>query len=206
MNGYEKRTEQKRELILTTAQNMFFRNGISNTSVIDIAKEANVSKVTIFNYFGSKEALAREVMKRYIDSVISIGEKILNEQIPFSEKMNKLFSIGEKNRSLFGKDAFSKEAWGDPSMQQLYNEESACVMPFIMTFFEQGKNEGKIDSSIPTEALLAYISAIAPLLNPGKFNINNNYVIGIHKLFYFGLLGYNSAFDEMTKIPMDIKD
>lgn len=199
MNGYEKRTEQKKELILVTAQKMFFHNGIANTNIVDIAKEANVSKVTIFNYFGSKEALAREVMKRYINSIVSIGRNILSEQIPFSEKMKKLFSMGENNRSLFGKDVFSKKSWEDPYLQELYREESSSVMPIIMTFFEQGKNEGIIDSSIPSEALLAYISAIAPLLNPGKFNINSDYVIGMHKLFYYGLFGNNSTFDKMTK-------
>ena len=31
--------------------------------ITDIAKEANVSQVTIYNYFGSKEALLKEVLK-----------------------------------------------------------------------------------------------------------------------------------------------
>lgn len=194
MNGFEKRTEQKRELILTIAQRMFFQYGIVNTSVEDLAGEAKVSKVTIFNYFGNKENLAREVIKRYINSVVLLGEKIINEPISFYEKMNKLFSIGESNRSLFDKDIFSKEAWEDPLLQQIYSDQSSKALPLIIHFFEQGKDEGIIDPSIPTEALLSYVSAITPLLNPGKSNINNNYILGMHKLFYFGLFGNNSAF------------
>lgn len=196
MNGYEKRTQQKKELILTTAQCMFFRNGVAATSMVDIAKEAHVSKVTIFNYFGSKEALAREVITRYIKGVVSSGKEILNQQIPFDRKVDRLFNMGESNRLLFGKGVFSKEAWEDPFMQKLYNEESSSVMPFILSFFEQGKNEGKIDSSIPAEALLAFISAIIPLLNPGRISIDNNYINGMYKLFYYGLFGNNSSIDK----------
>lgn len=203
MNGYEKRTELKKELILVTAQNMFFSNGVTNTSIIDIAKEANVSKVTIFKYFGTKEGLAREVMRRYIETVTFLGKKILNEQISFYEKLEKLFSIGGKNRNLFRTDVFNKELWEDPFIQQLYSEEAVCIMPFIIDFFEQRKKEGEIDPSIPTEALLAYITAIIPLLNPGKYNPNSSYAFGMHKLFYYGLFGSNSAFDEMIKLKKD---
>lgn len=203
MNGYVKRTEEKKELILNTAQSLFFQNGIANTSVVDIAKKANVSKVTIFNYFGSKETLAREVMQRYMDNTISVGEKILNEQIPFAKKIEKLFSMAEENQSLLGTDVFSKEAWEDPFMQQLYNESANRVMPFIFDFFEQGKKEGDIDPNIPTEALIAYISAITPLLNPGKHNADSDYIVGINKLFYYGLFGDKSKFDDMIKSHKD---
>lgn len=203
MNGYEKRTEEKKTIILNTAQDLFFHNGIANTSVVDIAKQANVSKVTIFNYFGSKETLAREVMQRYIDNIVSVGEKILKEQVPFAKKIEKLFSMAEEKQSLFGTDVFSKEAWEDPIMQQLYNEKAKRVIPFIFDFFEQGKKEGDIDSSIPTEAVIAYISAITPLLNPGKHDANRDYIVGINKLFYYGLFGDKSKFDDMIKAHKD---
>lgn len=203
MNGYEKRTEEKKEIILNTAQDLFFHNGIANTSVVDIAKKANVSKVTIFNYFGSKVALAREVIQRYINNIVSVGEKILKEQIPFAKKIEKLFNMAEEKQSLFGTDVFSKEAWEDPIMQQLYNENAKRVIPFIFDFFEQGKKEGDIDPSIPTEAVIAYISAIAPLLNPGKHDANRDYIVGINKLFYYGLFGDKSKFDDMIKTHRD---
>lgn len=203
MNGYEKRTEEKKEIILNTAQDLFFHNGIANTSVVDIAKKANVSKVTIFNYFGSKEALAREVMQRYINNIVSVGEKILSEQFPFAKKIEKLFSMAEEKQSLFGTDVFSKEAWEDPIMQQLYNEKAKRVIPFIFDFFEQGKKEGDIDPSIPTEAVIAYVSAITPLLNPGKHDANRDYIVGINKLFYYGLFGDKSKFDDMIKVHKD---
>lgn len=199
MNGYEKRTEEKKEIILNTAQDLFFRYGIANTSVVDIAQKANVSKVTIFNYFGSKEALAREVIQRYISNIVLVGEKILKEQIPFAKKLEKLFGMVEEKQSLFGTDVFSKEAWEDPIMQQLYNEKAKNVMPFVYDFFEQGKKEGDIDPSIPTEALIAYISAITPLLNPGKHDAKYDYIIGINKLFYYGLFGDKSKFDDKIK-------
>jgi AcrR family transcriptional regulator len=46
--------EDSRELILAAAQKLFAIRGLHATSMLDIAKEANVSRATVFNQFGSK--------------------------------------------------------------------------------------------------------------------------------------------------------
>ena len=50
----------KRALILQTASRHFLQDGFAATSIEQIAAEAGVSKVTIYNHFGDKEALFSE--------------------------------------------------------------------------------------------------------------------------------------------------
>lgn len=188
MNGYEKRTELKKELILKAAEKMFFENGFVNTSIVDIAKSANVSKVTLFNYFGSKEELAREVMNKHFHNILMIGDEILHEQIPYIEKILKLFSGNDSSTPSILKEAISENAWSDPFIQQLYREESLCITSFLLIVIQQGKDNGIIDSSIPSEAILTYIYAIAPLLNSSTREPDISYSIGMHKIFFNGLL------------------
>ena len=55
---------KKRESILITAKHMFARYGVRKTNLNEIAYMARVAKATIYNYFGSKEQVYFEVLKR----------------------------------------------------------------------------------------------------------------------------------------------
>lgn len=200
LNGYERRTQQKKELILQTAIEMFFRNGIANTSVSDIAQGAKVSKVTIFKYFESKEKLVREAMNIYFNNYLESELKILKSEEHVLKKMEMLFSFIKGSNPMTGNDVLSSEVWKDPLMQQIYSELTAKAMPDIIGCFEQGKAEGLIDSSIPNEALLAYISLWASLANPGTHEVSREYVLGIAKLFYFGLFGEKDNYDDRKRL------
>jgi len=61
------RAEAKRQAIVTAARELFLREGF-DVSVDVIAAEADVSKVTVYNHFGSKEALFIGVIKDSLDA------------------------------------------------------------------------------------------------------------------------------------------
>ncbi|MGY0055647.1 TetR/AcrR family transcriptional regulator [Streptomyces sp. LZ34] len=61
------RAEAKRQAIVKTARELFLREGF-DVSVDLIAAEAGVSKVTVYNHFGSKEALFIGVIKDSLDA------------------------------------------------------------------------------------------------------------------------------------------
>ncbi len=64
---YAKIREDRRELILNTALELFARQGISHTTIDQIAKKAGISKGLIYNYFTSKEILLEEIIKNSFD-------------------------------------------------------------------------------------------------------------------------------------------
>lgn len=201
MNGYERRTEEKKKLILNTALDMFLRSGISNTSVSDIAKTAKVSKVTIFNYFQTKDNLAREALKIYFDQYISSFINIIESNKTFIEKSEEIFSLSAENApTMMESDILSKEVWEDPLMQQIYNELVNESMLFLIKYIEQGKKEGVIDSVIPTNALISFISMWAALSNPGTGDASIEYILGVSKLFFFGIFGDKDNLKERSRL------
>lgn len=201
MNGYERRTEEKKKLILNTALDMFLRSGISNTSVSDIAKTAKVSKVTIFNYFQTKDNLAREALKIYFDQYISSFINIIESNKTFIEKSEEIFSLSAENApTMMESDILSKEVWEDPLMQQIYNELVNESMLFLIKYIEQGKKEGIIDSVIPTNALISFISMWAALSNPGTGDASIEYILGVSKLFFFGIFGDKDNLKERSRL------
>ncbi|MCL2729095.1 MAG: TetR/AcrR family transcriptional regulator [Actinomycetia bacterium] len=68
------RAERKRQAILAAARALFLRDGF-DASVDQIAAEAGVSKVTVYNHFGTKQALFVEIVKAGLDA--PLGDTLL---------------------------------------------------------------------------------------------------------------------------------
>ena len=51
------------ELIIKTAEKLFYRTGFSSVGVDDIRDVSGCSKTTLYNHFGSKDKLIMEVLK-----------------------------------------------------------------------------------------------------------------------------------------------
>jgi len=58
--------ESRKELIQTTALKLFARQGISHTTIDQIARAAGISKGLLYHYFASKEALLEEIISATI--------------------------------------------------------------------------------------------------------------------------------------------
>ena len=64
LNGFE-RVKEKKRAIKEAAFVLFSERGFNEVKIEHIAKEANVSQVTIYNHFGSKDALFRAYTRIY---------------------------------------------------------------------------------------------------------------------------------------------
>jgi AcrR family transcriptional regulator len=61
----ERKKQQTRELIANTARRLFSERGFDDVSVAEIAREAEVSEATVFNYFPVKEDLIYHRMEAF---------------------------------------------------------------------------------------------------------------------------------------------
>lgn len=75
---FENIREASRLNILNAAMKLFAKHGYNNTSISAIAKEANISKGLIYNYFESKDILLEEtldfILKKVIQTFIPAAE------------------------------------------------------------------------------------------------------------------------------------
>lgn len=82
----------KRQAIVETAAHLFFHNGYAATAIEQVAADAGVSKVTIYNQFGDKRAL-------FTAAVACECEKMRShfslEQMPQGTIRERLTAIGE---------------------------------------------------------------------------------------------------------------
>jgi len=84
--------QQSIEAIKQAALNLFSDKGYGNTSISAIAKEANVSKGLMYNYFKSKQALLLAI----IGDAAHVGDNlmgdILNKEIPPKVRLRSLIN------------------------------------------------------------------------------------------------------------------
>lgn len=63
--------------VLRIAFDQFWRNGVRGTSLTDIARDAGVQRGSLYNAFGSKEALFLVAYRRYADDYLDAVQKAL---------------------------------------------------------------------------------------------------------------------------------
>lgn len=133
----------KTEQILETSLLLFSKKGFYSTTMPDIAKEMNMSVGNFYNYFSSKESLARELIKYSSDIV---GRKIreVNEQdYSTEEKIKQIvtvyFNLAEQKPQYL--DYFLRVYLANKEIFKDGCEGMICVASFVtemMIFFEEG--------------------------------------------------------------------
>ena len=62
----EREKEQRRKDIIDSAEKVFFEKGLNNSTMDEVAKQAELSKGTLYLYFKSKEEIHFEIRKKAI--------------------------------------------------------------------------------------------------------------------------------------------
>lgn len=74
--GVGRRGLHKREQVLACAADVFLANGFHSTSLDAIAKAANSSRATVYQYFAGKEEIFRELSEAAGRAVLEHGERL----------------------------------------------------------------------------------------------------------------------------------
>lgn len=191
MDGFEKRREQKKKDILNAALALFMKYGIQKVSITEIAKKANVSQVTIYNYFESKDNLVRLVFKFYVDQVWDEQKHLLVNDLPFNEKIKKIiFEKGIAANQIserFFQDFMKDYASGQSYVEEIYQKEA---LPLFIKLFNEGREQGYIDSEISNEAILFYLKMFQEYLQREDVaTMTLPIAEDLTKLFFYGIAG-----------------
>ncbi|MGO9385754.1 MAG: TetR/AcrR family transcriptional regulator [Mycobacterium sp.] len=141
-----------RELIVTSAYACFRRQGLQKTTIVDIAKAANVSRSTIYEYFSDKGAIleacaehASEQFYREMSQAMSRGgslEEKLGFAAVFVTQARKVIASGK----YFDEDAISLLLTKDAAV--LLRE---CV-DFFAPYLSAAKLTGEVRKDLDVQA------------------------------------------------------
>ncbi len=187
MNGFEKRRQQKISAIIAAAFELFNKFGIAGVRITDIAKKAGVSKVSIYNYFGSKDELARQVLYDLMDKKLIEFTTIMDRDLSFKEKFDILYNLKIGAVQTLHESMLEYKFLASPKVQQFFNTYyETKTKPLLIKLIEQGKHEGFIDCNLSNKALLIYFDSFK---NLSSLSLDKKQLIDINKLIFYGIRG-----------------
>lgn len=151
-NQFEMMREEKRNLIMDTALELFSQKGYHTTTISQIAKHAGISKGLMYNYFKSKEDLLTAIMDRSVteiygyfnpdhDSHLTTEEfelfirkvfKVLHEKRQFWKLLFRIMMQPGVYEKLFGEESGSLSISGQP-----FREYTENMMNLLVEYFRK---------------------------------------------------------------------
>lgn len=132
-----------RKQFINAAKALFVKKGYDETTMIDIADEAGLSRRTLYSYFESKVDVFQAVVNSEVEKVLSQLEEIARQNLPAQQKIVE-FVFGyfklikdmvDRNGTL--RSGFFRNAWGLEHFRKAFDVKQKQLLQDIIS-------EGKI--------------------------------------------------------------
>ncbi len=191
MNQYQKTTEKKKQAVIQAALRLFKDKGFKETSIKSIAEAAEVSPVSIYNYFGSKDNLVTLCVNDLFEEITQQAEDILKSNLAFNTKLDQALDLCQEKMSQQISDYFQDKMVEDSVFSTLLTKAiTAKKRDIYRSYIHLGKAEGLIAEDLSTELILNVMDALNGMGNQLSHSDNlETEVEQIHQIFLYGILG-----------------
>lgn len=154
-NGFDRRREKKKKDIEETTLELLNKKDIPNITMDEIAISASVSKVTLFNYYNTKDNLINTTIHNSLASVHEEYERLIESDLSFEQTYMELTQYKIKQiqsmTSIFFHNVMQQFA-NDSNFFDKDAQETSDQL--VLRMFQKGRKEGKINPAYSDEALL----------------------------------------------------
>lgn len=161
MDGYQKRTLKKMETIEESTIKLLSLP-INDIKITEIAKLAKVSQVSIYNYYGSKEALLKAAFVRVMDHQFEKYEQLFTSFLPFNEKLKQLFIQKKQAASLINIETYTSLIKNDEEFKNIVIDFTTNkTFSLFISLIEEGRSLGYIRNGVNNQTLLLYTQILS---------------------------------------------
>ncbi|MDR2122458.1 MAG: TetR/AcrR family transcriptional regulator [Flavobacteriaceae bacterium] len=177
-----KKDEATEELIKSTAERLFFREGRFNATTQEIADAAGVNRTLINYYFRSKDNLLNQIFEEAKIKEIKKSKDVLSSDLPFREKIEKFINFSTEEgikypyMDVYLVSQFNKKKCL-PKIPKKYDINDEVLPNFYAEYKEEVK-KGTVDDMEPLQFVLNILSlasfpaSMRPLIQE-RMNIND---------------------------------
>ncbi len=157
MNKIEARTIRKKDNIIDTAIDLYLESGLKKVTMDEIAKASNVSKMTIYKYFGDRDHFYDRVGStllsfyyEWLETVYKSEKELTSRMIDFTTFQTEFILKGYLSLIL----ELSKF---NEHVSTYYNEIENKIRTITKKFVHEGKDAGLIYEDVSDEVIATYI-------------------------------------------------
>ena len=178
---------------MQTALELFDQYGFDKVTVTEIADKAHVSKVSIYNFFESKDNLRRIIVKDMLDESIRKLKALVEEEGNFIDKIEEYIQIRTWYYGKYSLQFFFEAVESDPELRQFLDDFNAYNKRLVMEFIAKGKQSGIFTAEASDSAIEICIDMIQTYLvhnkeSRNRFERNPGLAREVNMLFLDGLI------------------
>lgn len=167
LRKFRRRADARPDEVLDAALAVFGEKGFAAAKVEDIARQAGVSKGTVYLYFPSKEALIEGIVKR---AVAPIAERAVPDmaqfagdpRVPITMLLMMLCQVLTQPEKLALPKLVLREVMNFPSIAEMYRRNVLDkVMPALTALIARGIEQGHLR---PVDPELTIRSVVGPII------------------------------------------
>ena len=178
--------------IIEKSTALFFRYGIKNLTMDDIAKDLGMSKKTLYLHVANKSDLVQKVMQSHLDKETSYMEQVRKSAKNALEENLMLLSLMMKEVQGFNTAIFFELQKYYPDSYALFNEHREKVtLRHILNNLKTGIKEGIYRQDMDVEIVSrVYVYALDILIDQQKFPSSKyNFFVLYHEFVNYHLAG-----------------
>jgi TetR/AcrR family transcriptional regulator, fatty acid metabolism regulator protein len=165
----EKQRQERQELILQAAEQVFSEKGYHDTSMDEIAGRVGIGTATIYSHFANKEdLLVAAIFERAFGKVTRRVREIAASQVSGAQKLTRLFQFLICSDFFLQRVQLFYALGNNPEAQKALLAHKASISGDVQAFsdtlaavIERGKSAGEFRRDISTSTMLrAFISLV----------------------------------------------
>jgi AcrR family transcriptional regulator len=180
----ERKKEETRKRIIAAAMDLFNKQGVDQTTVEQIAEEADINKGTIYNHFSAKEDIICEHVQQIIREQ---GPEVISQLLQLPDTRSRLIAALHKsmewmhielNKDIYEKYYTYRMRVSAQNIRDRDLSKSSGFKDVLTAIIDRGKETGEIRRDMPSLVLAHHLEtyhcmmALYWLIMPDTFSVN----------------------------------
>ena len=183
----------KRDQILRTGKDLFWKFGFRRVTIEEICKEAGISKMTYYKFFTNKMDLVKTLMDGILMGALEEYHTIINSDVPYPEKVTQMIQLKKAQVKTMSNEFFRDYVQSaDPELINYLNQLSQENMTMFVNDFSNAQKKGDIRKDVKVEFIMLMMNHMVEMTHDD--NLLNMYdnpedlVMEITNFLFYGIL------------------
>jgi AcrR family transcriptional regulator len=156
----------RREQILAAARTCFLRNGLHNTSMQDLIREADLSVGAVYRYFKSKTDIINAIAEGVAGVLAARLHEVAARQLPLVESMSLVLASLDEQLGPDGNFRLALQIWAeaaiDPAIGEIVRLRYEGMRSAFTLFATNAAGNGELAPDADIEAVAAVLFGMMP--------------------------------------------
>jgi|GEM_PF-5622284 len=193
LSGYDLRRQKKRQDIMRASKELFIKHGIDRVTVDEIANTARVSKVTIYNHFGSRESLIQELILDILQDENEHLQFIAESDMSPGDKIEAVMMMKIEGHETGNRALILDAADRDPELKLKMEKAVQEGKKWLEEIYGEAQSEGKAETKVKDDTFYAYLEMMAAFACSAGLTRDGQPTEELRALFWNGIRGGAAA-------------